>query len=72
MPYANQLFEKLSADWDKNAFKEIWNKILSELREEGIIFNDWFKLKENVRNWYGRALVSKTILHSLHKGFFIQ
>lgn len=57
MPHARELFEKFNASLNKNQVKSTWTKIRDELENEGIKFEDWFKLKENVRNWYGRAVV---------------
>lgn len=62
MPNARNLFEKFNASLNKSASIDLWKSICKELAEEGIVFDDWFKLKENVRNWYGRAIVSITLL----------
>lgn len=58
MPHAHHLFEKFNANLNKDVSIDLWKKIRSELVEDDIVFDDWFKLKENVRNWYGRAIVS--------------
>lgn len=58
MPHAQNLFEKFNAKLNKTKSIDIWKSICVELEGEGIKFDDWFKLKENVRNWYGRAIVS--------------
>lgn len=59
MPHARNLFEKFNANLNKTKTIDLWKSICAELEEEGIKFDDWFKLKENVRNWYGRAIVSR-------------
>lgn len=58
MPQARNLFEKFNANVNKASSVELWKSVVAQLKEEDDIeFDDWFKLKENVRNWYGRALV---------------
>lgn len=57
MPHAQSLFEKFNVNLNKTQVKSQWMKIRDELENEGVKFEDWFKLKENVRNWYGRAVV---------------
>lgn len=67
MPHARNLFEKFNNKVNKTTSVDLWISLVAQLKEEdNIEYEDWFKLKENVRNWYGRALVCiKSIIRSL-------